>query len=209
MKKLTGKLVLKASEKGRYTIQATTDDIDRQGDRVIPSGVTNLEQFVKYGSILYGHDWSGLPIAKPVSGKASDQVLLLEIEFADTPMGQEVKYLYDEGFLSSFSIGFLPDVEKIDIIDGVRTFKAWELLEVSAVPVPANAGATILREAALRRGVPLAAMAKMLDGQEEPAGEVREPGNGTADGTDAANRGTSGIAEMAGRYQTRSKLWTS
>ncbi|MCK9569957.1 HK97 family phage prohead protease [Candidatus Pacearchaeota archaeon] len=170
-KYLSGVMVKKDAKENRYTIAATTDDLDRQGERVLPGGVTNLDHFLKYGSILADHDWSVRAIiGKPLSAKSSDKALLLDIQFADTQLGQEIKYLFDEGFASSFSIGFLPEMEKIDIIDGVRTYKAWELLEVSAVPVPANASATILRDAASRRGAPLSAIAKMLASHEEAEG---------------------------------------
>lgn len=178
---LSGLVVSKDAKENRYTIAATTDDKDRQGERVLPGGVTNLEHFLKYGSILADHDWSVRSIVgKPLSAKASEKALLLDIQFADTPLGQEIKYLFDEGFASSFSIGFLPDMEKIDIIDGVRTYKAWELLEVSAVPVPANASATILRDAASRRGAPLTAIAKMLAAQDEAHGKGGMPSGAAA-----------------------------
>jgi HK97 family phage prohead protease len=206
-KHLSGVIVKKDAKENRYTIQATTDDLDRQGERVLPSGVTNLEHFLKYGSILADHNWSVRAIiGKPLSAKASEKVLLIDIAFADTPLGQEIKYLFDEGFASSFSIGFMPDMDKIDVIDGVRTFKSWELLEVSAVPVPANASATILRDAASRRGAPLSAIAKMLAAHEEADGEGGMP-NGAAPETVTQNRSEAGRVDIADRYiSTRSNL---
>ena len=199
-KYLTGVMVKKDAKENRYTIQATTDDLDRQGERVLPSGVTNLDHFLKYGSILADHDWSVRAIiGKPIDAKVSDKVLMLDIQFADTPLGQEIKYLFDEGFASSFSIGFLPDRENIDVIDNVRTYKAWELLEVSAVPVPANASATILRDAASRRGAPLSAIAKMLASHEEADGKGGMPTGAAAEAI-TQNRSESPYIALAERY---------
>lgn len=197
---LSGLVVQKDAKENRYTIAATTDDKDRQGERVLPGGVTNLDHFLKYGSILADHDWSVRSIVgKPIGAKLNDKALLLDIAFADTPLGQEIKYLFDEGFASSFSIGFLPEMDKIDVIDGVRTYKAWELLEVSAVPVPANASATILRDAASRRGAPLSAIAKMLAARDEADDKGRMP-SGAASEAVTRNLRASPYIGLAERY---------
>lgn len=199
-KHLSGLIVKKDAAANLYSIQATTDDLDRQGERVIPSGVTNLDHFLKYGSILADHDWSVRSIVgKPISAKVSEKVLVIDIQFADTPLGQEIKYLYDEGFASSFSIGFIPESDKTDVLDGVRTYKAWELLEVSAVPVPANASATILRDAASRRGAPLSAIAKMLAPQEDAGVKGGMPSGAAAEDA-ARNRSESPLDGFAVKY---------
>jgi HK97 family phage prohead protease len=202
------KLIKSDPEANHYVVQATTDDVDRQGERVIPSGVRNLDHFVKYGSILYAHNWSGMPIGKPIGGRVSDKVLLIDLAFADTELGREAKYLYDNGFLSSFSIGFLPDFEKIDDIDGVRTYKSWDLLELSGVPVPANEFATILRAAESRRGSPLAAIAQMLSLDPEQRSATSPAPAG--DLGDRALSLDSPIVGVADRYthSRRSRIWT-
>jgi len=208
MKIITGTIVKGDKGENRYSVRATTDDIDRQGERVIPSGITNLDHFLKTGSVLYGHNWGAFPIGKPLSGKATDKELIIDIAFADTELGKEARYLYDEGFLSSFSIGFLPDFEKIDVIDNVRTYKSWELLELSGVPVPANANATILRDAESRRGSPLAAIAKMLtlDHDQEHATD-REP---AGDREEREPSVKSPIISVAEKYEKKGRsIWTN
>lgn len=131
---------------GVYTIHATTNDIDRDGDIVVPSGVQNLDAYLSNNPvILFAHDYRLPAVGKAVAGRVTDQALDLDIEFADTEMGRELKYLYDNGFMSSFSIGFIPKNHKVE--NGVFYWTEWELLEVSAVPVPANAAANILRTA--------------------------------------------------------------
>lgn len=131
---------------GVYTIHATTNDIDRDGDIVVPTGVQNLDAYLSNNPvILFAHDYRLPAVGKAVAGRVSDDSLDLDIEFADTEMGRELKYLYDNGFMSSFSIGFIPKNHKV--VDNVFYWTEWELLEVSAVPVPANAAANILRTA--------------------------------------------------------------
>lgn len=202
-------LIKKDAAKNLYVIQATTDDIDRQGERVIPSGIRNLDRFLKTGSILYAHNWNAFPIGKPLDGYAGEKVLLMDIAFAETDLGREAKYLYDEGFLSSFSIGFLPDYEAIDVIDGVTTYKAWDLLELSGVPVPANEFATIMREAESRRGAPLAAISKMLTlDLEQRSATIPAPAGDLGDRELSLDSPLVGVAD---RYteKRRSRLWTN
>ncbi len=208
---MPGLMVCKDAKANRYTVRATTDDIDRQGERVIPSGVTNIEQFLKTGSILIDHNWSVKAIiGKPLDAKVSDKELLIDIAFADTDLGQEVKYLYDEGFASTFSIGFKPEWKAFKIIEEVPTYLVWELLELSGVPVPANASATILRDAASRRGAPLTAIAKMLNAHEESGSEGSMP-TGAASETAAGNRSASPLVGVANRYMNNKggRLWKS
>ena len=131
-------------EDGKYTIIATTDDIDRDGDIVMPGGVSNLDKYLKDNPvILFGHNYSQPPVGKAVDGRVGEKSIELDIEFADTEFGREVKYLYDNGFMNSFSIGFIPKDSKV--VEGQWYWTEWELLEVSAVPVPANSAANIIR----------------------------------------------------------------
>lgn len=135
----------KANDK--YTIVASDKSLDRDQERILPSAFKNLKQYLaKNPVILFGHDYSTPPVGKATSGKITDNELILDIEFADTTFGKEVKYLYDNGFMNTFSVGFIPKNYEIDN-DGFKTFTDAELLEVSAVPVPANPNATILRTA--------------------------------------------------------------
>jgi HK97 family phage prohead protease len=129
-----------------YRIVATTRDIDRDGEVVEPTGVVNFNEYLANNPVLlWAHDYSKPPVGKAIGGEVGDDAIQLDIEFADTEFGREVKYLFDEGFMSSFSIGFIPKDYKT--IDSVWHWTSWELLEVSAVPVPANSMANILRTA--------------------------------------------------------------
>lgn len=135
----------KAADK--YTIVASTSTPDRDDEIILPTAFTNLKSFLATNPvILWAHDYSKAPIGKAVGGEITDKELMLNIEFAKTDFGQEVKYLYDNKFMNSFSVGFIPKTWDRDP-DGRLVFTEVELLETSAVPVPANAQANILRSA--------------------------------------------------------------
>ena len=131
-------------EAGEYRIVATTRDIDRDGEVVEPSGVRNFDAYLSRNPvILWAHDYGQPPVGKATGGELKEDSIELTIEWADTEFGREIKYLYDNGFMSSFSIGFIPRDYKV--VNEVWHWTDWELLEVSAVPVPANSMANIIR----------------------------------------------------------------
>ena len=146
--------ILKAGYDAKASrIIATTNAVDRDGEVVDPKGVRNLQEYLaKNPVILWQHDWHGAPVGKATGGKIYDDRIELSVEWAPTPMGREVKSLYDGGFMSSFSIGFRAKDAKQ--IDGKYTYTDWELLEVSAVSIPANPMANIIRTAE-KQGVEL------------------------------------------------------
>lgn len=134
-------------EADKYRIVASTDNVDRDDEIILPSAFKNLKTFLSTNPvILWAHDYSVPPIGKATDGRIKDNMLTLDIEFAETEFGKEVKYLYDNGFMSSFSVGFIPKAWDRDP-DGRLVFTDVELLETSAVPVPSNAQANIMRTA--------------------------------------------------------------
>lgn len=163
-----------SKQDGEFEIVATTNDVDRMDEIVEPKGVTNLDRYLKDNPVvLYGHDWGGMPIGKATSGGLIDsadghQELRLTVRFADTDMGREVRSLYDGGFLNAFSIGFMPRVTGTDE-QGRKHYKSWDLLEVSAVPIPANDRALVMRTME-NRGIKLDALRKAwsADDQAKP-----------------------------------------
>ena len=134
-------------EADKYRIVASTGGVDRDDEIILPSAFKNLKNFLATNPvILWAHNYSVPPIGKATGGRIKDDMLTLDIEFADTEFGREVKYLYDNGFMSSFSVGFIPKAWDRDP-DGRLVFTEVELLETSAVPVPSNAQANIMRTA--------------------------------------------------------------
>ncbi len=133
------------SADGKYSIIASTQTEDRDGEIILPTAFKNLRSYLaKNPVILFAHDYWKPPIAKAISGKIIDKGLKLNIEFAKTEFGKEIKYLYDNKFMNSFSVGFIP-IEWERDPDGTRVYTEVELLEVSAVPVPSNAEANMIR----------------------------------------------------------------
>ncbi|GEM_PF-6910892 len=139
-----------------YRIIASTADVDRDNEIILPTAFANLADYLaKNPVILFGHDhFSRPPIGKAVAGEIGEKGLILDIQFADTPFAREIEELYKGGFMNAFSVGFIPIDWEVDK-DGNRIFTKVELLEVSAVPVPSNRAAVILRAAGLKETGPL------------------------------------------------------
>lgn len=174
-KELFGKIEKGAEDK--YTIVASHISKDRDGEKILPSSFKNLDNYLTSNPIiLWAHDYSKPPVAKATSGKITKDALLLDIEFAKTDFAKEIKYLYDNGFMSSFSIGFIPKNWDRDA-DGTLVYTECEILETSCVPVPANAQANIMRSVK-SAGVDLPEITKLfdvdIDQTPEPEGEKEE-----------------------------------
>lgn len=159
--KIADYTLVKGSDK--YRITASTPDVDRDGEIILPSAFKkHLSRYLNENPvILWGHDYHRLPVGRATGGRITDKSLELDIEFAPTEEGKEVKALYDGGFMNSFSVGFIPlEAEYND--KGTRIYTDCELLEVSCVTVPSNRSAVMMREAA-SRGFDVSALTKSLN----------------------------------------------
>ena len=159
---------LEGKSKGKdgdvYNIVASTNDIDRMGEIVEPRGLANLDRYRRNKPvILLNHLWTVPPVGKAIDGDITDRDVRLAITFAPTALGQEVKTLYDGGFMSAFSIGFQPLELGMRSIDGIehRVYTKWDLMETSCVDVPANESALIVRSARAK-GIDLPALTAAL-----------------------------------------------
>ena len=161
-------------ENGEYWIVASTPDTDRDNEIIMPSSFSKsiTGYMAKNPVILWAHDYSKPPVGKAIDHKITDNALMLKITFAETEFGKEIKYLYDNGFLNSFSVGFIPkefDYNK----DNRRVFTENEILETSAVPVPANAAATMIRSLE-SKGVKLDIFKSMYESTQPEKSEEAE-----------------------------------
>ncbi len=134
---------------GTVTFVLSTDDVDRHGDVVSAEG-WRLEAYRQNPVLLWAHDYRHPAIGRAVSVWSEPHRLLAKMEFAPSVFAQEVAALYASGFQWGVSVGFRPIryEERRDARTGVcigLRYLEQELLEVSAVPVPAN-------RSALRRG---------------------------------------------------------
>lgn len=128
-------------EKRTLEIVLATATRDRQGDVVEPAGL-DFGPYLKNPVVLWAHDLARPPVGRILGVTVSGDTAEATVQFADTPFATEVFRLYAKGFLKAWSVGFLPRRwEKLPreegSADGYRVREA-EVVEVSAVPVPAN-----------------------------------------------------------------------
>lgn len=139
---------VKTVDKENGTLEAifSTQDEDRHGDVVMQDG-WDLKNFKKNPVILNSHNYGD---ATEVIGKASNvrvegKKLVATVTFAvaENPKAKVIFDLFANGFLNAFSVGFMVKKFKEDKDGTVNWFviEEAELLEVSAVSVPANARA--------------------------------------------------------------------
>lgn len=149
--------IIKAVEEGdgelRIAGYASTDSIDRQSDRILPTAWTRggLRNYEINPILLFNHDYDR-PIGKVI--EMSTDKRGLRIKAVISKSAGEIYDLVKEGVLSTFSVGFLvKDADYDKSADGLIV-KDAELLEVSVVSVPANQDATF-------------SLAKSFDSQED------------------------------------------
>lgn len=134
-------------EESRFlTFTISTATVDRAGDVVSIDG-WDLENFLKNPVVLWAHSYSILPIARAtkVWKHAGKLKATAEFQAFDMPvigpLADAVYQSYKRGFMNAVSVGFLPKkwnwAEDENRKYGID-FDEQELLEFSAVPVPAN-----------------------------------------------------------------------
>ena len=177
---LGGKPLIGESEDQAITFVLSTDDVDRHGDVICADGWV-LDSYRENPVLLWAHDYRKPAIGRAAKVWVEPHRLLANMEFAPTQFAQEVASLYRSGFQWGVSVGFKPLCyeerrdEKTGAFLGLR-FLEQELLEVSAVPVPANRNA--LRRWAQLDHSALAALwpvlASQVDELAKLAGEIAD-----------------------------------
>lgn len=125
----------KATKKNTIRAVFSTSDQDRHGDVVVQSW--DLNAYKSNPVILNSHSQGDATevIGKAVDIRVENNQLQGEIEFAvkENPKAKVIHDLYKGGFLRAFSVGF--------VVKGMNEqgfITDSELLEISAVSVPAN-----------------------------------------------------------------------
>lgn len=126
---------------GVLEVIVSSGALDRHGEKINLAGI-NTKHY--NGTVLYGHDYEGLPIGKTLKlwkDKAAD-VLRAKLQLAvdEYPFAKTVYDLVRGGYLTDVSIGGL--VEGYD--DESSTITGLEMLEFSIVPIGANRDAKIV-----------------------------------------------------------------
>lgn len=124
----------------------STPAIDRYSDVIEVEG-WELDNYRANPVVLWAHDQWTPPIGKALEVWVEDDTLRSRAEFTDratNPLGEQVYRLYKGGFLNAVSVGFRPLEWTFDEDIGGFRFKRQELVEYSAVPIPANPEALIV-----------------------------------------------------------------
>ena len=125
---------------------ASSEEEDRMGD-VIKSTGWELENFKKNPVIQFAHQYNEPPVGIAKDIRVKDKKLIFTVVFHNiTEKARQVGEMFEQGIMKAFSVGFIP--KKINE-DNYHIIEKAELLEISAVPVPANAGALTLSTKAI------------------------------------------------------------
>ena len=121
-------------KEGKLTAVASDETVDRMGDSLSIDN-WDFKNFKKNPVLQLSHDYSQVPIGVVKNLKIVGKKMTFEPVFHEfTQAAREVKKLYEEGIMKAFSVGFIyPREEK----------GKFELLEISAVAIPANPTALI------------------------------------------------------------------
>jgi HK97 family phage prohead protease len=129
---------------------ASTPDVDRDGERILPTAFEkHLAQFLTNSVFLACHQHrldSGDPsvIGKVTAAWVEEKVGLWAIvQFAESELAEKYWQLYCNGFMKAVSVGFTPIKWHEEFIEGKRitTYDVVEWVELSACAVPSNRGA--------------------------------------------------------------------
>ena len=149
----------KSGSIGTFKVIASTSTRDRHGESILQNW-WKTDNYLKNPVILADHNWSIEKIVGRENKITTEwEQTIIEGEFADTPLGREVKYLYDAGFISAVSVGLIPLT--FDAQDP-RVITSAELLELSFVTIPANPEALSLMKSLGLKGDMLSQSPEMI-----------------------------------------------
>lgn len=124
---------------GGFVAVASTGAVDRDGEVLQPGCFNPLPASVPCHS---GHRFDPDQLIGRGVPRYEGRVLMIDVQFASTPYAQELRTLVQEGVLRHMSVVFR--VLKRELVDGIPTVTAAELLAVDLVTVPSNPEAEVL-----------------------------------------------------------------
>ena len=144
---------VKAEELEERTVRfkISSEVVDRDGDILIAKGC-NFENFKKNPQFLGFHNYHEYPLGIPKNWGVEDNAVYCDVYFptieelsTDKESASEKAKLvdftyhcYKTGMLNAVSVGFIPMDAVPNKETGGAIVNEWELLEFSAVTVPAN-----------------------------------------------------------------------
>ncbi len=139
--------VTKARDLGDGIIEAViASEKEDRHETILELKGLDTSSYMKNPVVLWVHDYSHPPIGKTLSLRKSEGKLIAKIQFAinEDSFAHKIYKLYKGGFMKAFSIGFISKEMN------ENRYTKSEMLEHSAVPVPANSEALAL---AVTKGV--------------------------------------------------------
>ena len=144
---------VKAEELEERTVRfkISSEVVDRDGDILIAKGC-NFENFKKNPQFLGFHNYHEYPLGIPKNWGVEGDAVYCDVYFptieelsTDKESASEKAKLvdftyhcYKTGMLNAVSVGFIANLAEPNTATGGYIVKDWELLEFSAVTVPAN-----------------------------------------------------------------------
>lgn len=118
----------------------TTSSIDRYNESIATDGI-DTTAYMNNPVVLYGHDYSGLPIGKTLKLTQMKNKIKAQFELAvnEFPFAATVYALVQSGYLNAVSIGG----RVREWSEDYKTILQLEMVEFSIVAVPANPEALI------------------------------------------------------------------
>ena len=126
---------------GVFETVVTTSGTDRHNEKILTDGIDTTNWLEKNPVVLYGHDYSSLPIGKGLSLKTTKNKMTSKFQLAvnEYPFAATVAALIKGGYLNSVSIGGI--VKRWN--EDYTVIEQMEMVEYSVVPVPAHQDAII------------------------------------------------------------------
>lgn len=193
-KKIEAAFKFEIKQVGERTLQfiGSNEMLDRDREILSVDG-WDLKNYKKNPVFLFAHDYSQPPIGKSVNTRVKDGQLLFDIEFAAPevyPFADTVFKLYKGGFMKATSVGFLPKqwVYGDGSEDFMVKFTKQELLELSAVPVPANPSAVLQERGLLEAWKKDVISDKEWDEFSAKIKQISEKGNKNSDIQELQNK---------------------
>lgn len=119
-------ITIKEGERAAIRL-VTTPHLDRDSEILIPKGAI-LDDFRQAPTVLYAHDYKGLPIGSDKWLRVENEGILAKTFYANHQFAEDVYQCVKDGHLRSNSVGFIP-VESVTPEDKKLFGQTQEILE--------------------------------------------------------------------------------
>lgn len=141
--------IVESKEEERTLIFTISDETNDRYKEIMKAKGCQLESYKKNPVVLWAHNRTAElpPIAKALWVKKEKNAVIAKAQFAPTEFATSIYELYKGGFMNGVSVGYIvlewKDVSEDDDTPANKVIEKWDLLEFSAVPVPANPNALV------------------------------------------------------------------